>query len=171
MAPKGNRTTAGHRPAARARRAVLTSTITAAALMAGPGVAWASDTAPATSSGRWTAATSPATAPADQVVVHGPDGLPTTPVPVAVGDRLVVQLVENASTGYLWSVTSVSGPLLPTGDTMIPPAQPLPGAPGAHAFTFRVLRPGPGAVTFTLRRPWEAQPLTTATVTVVAHRR
>ncbi|MDQ1290114.1 MAG: protease inhibitor family protein [Actinomycetota bacterium] len=119
----------------------------------------------------------PANAPvpaAPCVSVRGPDGLPTEAIRLRLGTCLEVHLREAAgSTGYAWSVRSVTGGLTFVGDVLIPPTGPSPtdpappGAPGDHIFTFRAVRPGSGSASFDLRRSWEPEPGQTVTVTAI----
>jgi predicted secreted protein len=109
-----------------------------------------------------------AAAPAGDVVVHGPDGLPTAPVHLRAGQRLVVQLQEQAgSTGYSWAVAQTGTGLDPAGDKLVPAATPMPGAVSPHVFSFTGGKPGSTTLTFPLRRPWESAPIKTVTLTVV----
>jgi predicted secreted protein len=102
------------------------------------------------------------------VDVYGPEKLPTTPVQMRVGDKLVVHLTEQAgSTGYSWAATSTPKNLSVVGDETLPGAD-MPGAAGEHTFTYQVSKAGTGRLSFSLRRPWESTPATTVTLAVAA---
>lgn len=108
---------------------------------------------------------------APPVEVSGPDGLPTAPVKLVVGQSLVVHLAEQAgSTGYSWSPTVTGNGLVGAGDTVIPAppstAGPVVGAAGDHAFTFRATKDGTVRLTFALQRPWNKETARTVTLTV-----
>lgn len=71
------------------------------------------------------------------VVELGPKANGTT-VRVHVGDRLVLRLPANASTGYSWSLTARGAPTLHLDSARyVAPAKPgLVGAPGAFVARF-----------------------------------
>ncbi len=77
-------------------------------------------------------------------------------VRAAVGDRLLIRLVESPTNGYLWAAdefpTSVLA-LLGSEFTRAPESQL--GGGGLRTFTFGVLDLGRGEVRLRLRRPWE----------------
>lgn len=75
-------------------------------------------------------------------------------VTLAVGDTLEVVLEENATTGYLWQVTDLSGVSL-DGSELRPATDFRPGAAGEHRFRLRAVAAGEGRVLIELRRPWE----------------
>jgi predicted secreted protein len=138
------------------------------ALTMGGGAIWAAATV-------WSATAASAVAPeipapsGRTVEVHGPDGLPATPIPVRVGDILVVHLREQAgSTGYSWSAGLPGAGLVPIGEQAGPPETSALGAPTEHSFSFRVTREGDAALEFSLRRPWEEAPAQEITVSVAA---
>ncbi|WP_406492295.1 protease inhibitor I42 family protein [Streptomyces sp. NBC_00846] len=76
-------------------------------------------------------------------------------VHVSLGDEVVVQLPENATTGYLWSVQRVDDGLEVTGNEYEAPGQPLPGAGGKRVVRVRPTAAGEGLVQLVLKRPWE----------------
>ncbi|MFF5184109.1 protease inhibitor I42 family protein [Streptomyces sp. NPDC000345] len=80
---------------------------------------------------------------------------PVSEVHVSLGDEIVVQLPENATTGYLWSVQRVDGALQVTGDAYEAPGQPLPGAGGKRLVRIRPTAVGEASVGLVLKRPWE----------------
>ena len=88
---------------------------------------------------------------------------------VVSGDRLFMDLEENPTTGYRWQATCNDTDV----DVIIehkPPqaAEGLVGAPGTADVTIRVHRgyDGPSTVTFCYKRPWEAEPIKTFTITL-----
>ena len=93
----------------------------------------------------------------------------TDAVAVEVDDVLEWQLPENASTGYLWSITVDDG-LIVEDDQAEPPASATPGAAGQHLFRVRARRPGEWSVRLRLARQWESTALEDRMVRVsVAH--
>jgi predicted secreted protein len=82
---------------------------------------------------------------------------------VPVGEDVVVQLPERATTGHLWRPETDDSALQLVDD--YPNASALPrGAPGTHTFVFRPLRPGPTVLRLVLARPWEKTPVEEFTV-------
>jgi predicted secreted protein len=76
-------------------------------------------------------------------------------VTIPVGDRVLVRLNENPTTGYTWNATAAKG-LAIISDNYIAPDTTLTGAPGYHDWLL-----SPGTVdTYTFKavyhRPWEA---------------
>ncbi len=77
-------------------------------------------------------------------------------VSLTVGEQFEVHLAENASTGHQWQLIDVDRVLLDvTRDQPIPPDSALPGAGGAHAWTFLARAPGRCPLSFVYRRRWE----------------
>lgn len=162
----------GERMSKRRRSVVLVATLASAAAMGGS-AAWAA----ATDGGVTGEASSSTVAvplgwsrPAGRTVdVYGPDGLPTTPVPVRVGDILVVHLKEQAgSTGYAWSIQSTPDNLTFIEDVVGSPESSAIGAPYDHAFRLRVTGSGTATVSFSLRRAWDGRSAQDVAVTVTA---
>lgn len=82
----------------------------------------------------------------------------------AVGDEILVQLPENATTGYRWSVERVSGSLEVVSSELALPgagtgAAPVPGAGGQRLVRLAVVAPGLGAAELVLSRSWETSSL------------
>lgn len=75
-------------------------------------------------------------------------------VRVSVGDRVIVRLQENPTTGYLWSIAGAGDPVDSERDYLVP-GGPSPGAAGEHVFVLRAVKAGKAEVAFVLRRPWE----------------
>jgi len=72
-----------------------------------------------------------------------------------VGDRLVVTIPENATTGYQWEVDVVEGGLRVETSTTVPAAEMRPGQSGSRRVVVQVVGPGDGALRLRLRRSWE----------------
>jgi inhibitor of cysteine peptidase len=78
-----------------------------------------------------------------------------TQIEAATGDRIVVELPENASTGYQWSVVELPEHLELQRDRLGTPRRRAPGAATTHEFLLRALAPGSGLVVLELARAWE----------------
>ncbi len=76
-------------------------------------------------------------------------------VAVVPGDRVVIRVEENATTGYQWSVARTPDPLELESSELALPQAPAPGAAGERRFVFRAHRSGQGELLLTLRRAWE----------------
>ncbi len=86
---------------------------------------------------------------------------------VRVGDVLVVELPENATTGYVWTAEEVPDELVPLPDGTPDPAAPLrAGAARGRLLRFGAGRPGTGELLLRHARAWEADPLDTLVVPV-----
>ena len=79
-----------------------------------------------------------------------------------VGDVLAVEVPENRTTGYVWSVDAVPAVLAelpadpgvdPAGGS--PAGLPRPGAPGARTLRFAAEQPGTGELRLRHARPWQ----------------
>ena len=86
-----------------------------------------------------------------------------TTVPLIKGQRLVVTLPANPSTGFTWEVTALPGhvaiegtPAFASGANETSPA--LVGATGEMTFTFLVTDATNGTLELAYRRPWEKKP-------------
>jgi inhibitor of cysteine peptidase len=75
----------------------------------------------------------------------------------AVGDRILVELPENASTGFRWSLVELPEHLSLAQDRLAVPEPPTPGAAATRHLVLRVDGPGSGPVVLELSRPWEAE--------------
>jgi inhibitor of cysteine peptidase len=82
---------------------------------------------------------------------HGSD----TRIEAVVGDRIVVELPENASTGYQWSVVELPEHVELQRDRLDTPRRRAPGAATTHEFLLRARTPGSGRVVLELARAWE----------------
>lgn len=78
-------------------------------------------------------------------------------IAAAPGDRIIVELPENASTGYRWAVAHLPDHLELVDDRLAAPRRRAPGAATTHEFVLRALAPGSGRVVLELARPWEAR--------------
>jgi predicted secreted protein len=88
--------------------------------------------------------------------VSVPDG---HPVLARRGDLVRVQLEENATTGYRWSVAEVDDALRIESDDFTPPGSGAAGAAGQRVVVVRPLRTGDARLVLHLQRSWEAEPL------------
>ena len=75
-----------------------------------------------------------------------------------VGDRLMVELEGNATTGYTWANTiQVEYAVLrESQDADYRPASGLIGAPGIFLFRYTAVDVGPQMLRFAYQRPWES---------------
>lgn len=89
------------------------------------------------------------------------------PVVAAVGDLLEVRLVENAGTGYVWEFAAPSWLRL-VSDSVEVGSLARVGAAALRVACFSVDAPGSGSLVASLRRPWESQPLQSASWSVTA---
>jgi predicted secreted protein len=90
-------------------------------------------------------------------------------VEVAVGSEIVVDLEENASTGYTWQVQALPSVLTSVSDVPEPATTPgVVGAAGRRVLTWKAAKPGTGDLKLVYSRPWESTPpAKTFIVTVV----
>ena len=81
-------------------------------------------------------------------------------IAVTTGQRLVVRLGANHTTGYSWSLAARdSGALIHIGEpsyALDTVATGTLGAPGVESWSFRAQRAGMEELRFEYRRPWEA---------------
>jgi inhibitor of cysteine peptidase len=91
-------------------------------------------------------------------------------VPAKVGDRLVVTLEGNPSTGYTWIAQDLPPFLAQQGDAVFSKGSNsgAVGAPGTLALTFKATTTGSGDLVLDYKRPWEttATPAQTFSATV-----
>ena len=91
-------------------------------------------------------------------------------VELAVGERLVIRLDGNPSTGYTWEVKEGAGTILAqVGETEFEGGDPsLVGSGGTQTLTFEAARAGTTTLVLVYHRPWEVgvEPVDTFTVTV-----
>jgi inhibitor of cysteine peptidase len=74
-------------------------------------------------------------------------------VPVRVGDRVLLQLPENPTTGYRWQGSFPDG-LRVEADRNLQ-GEPVPGAAGLRVFTVKVDRPGDYPLSLARFQAWE----------------
>jgi inhibitor of cysteine peptidase len=77
------------------------------------------------------------------------------PVEMCVGEELVLELAENPTTGYRWSVQVSGDVLLELMPATYAGAGTGIGAGGRRTFRFNAMRPGTASVRATLCRSWE----------------
>jgi predicted secreted protein len=80
-------------------------------------------------------------------------------VSVSVGDTVTLRLPENATTGYVWSVSDLGPGLVLEDDRIVPSRDGAPGAAGEHLFQLRADKPGEWRVDLRLARDWESDAL------------
>ena len=69
------------------------------------------------------------------------------------GDVLTIELAENRTTGYEWTIAALDEAALdPLDDEFAPPSSQAPGAGGTRTLRFTVR--AAGTVELALRRPW-----------------
>ena len=74
---------------------------------------------------------------------------------VSLGDDVVVQLPENATTGYRWDVDRIEGGLEVTSSDYRTGDRPvLPGAGGTRVLRVHPTAIGEGRLELLLKRPW-----------------
>lgn len=87
------------------------------------------------------------------------------------GDRLVVRLPSNPSTGYAWTISSAGRPVLRllSRSFLAPEDGQRVGAPGVAVFRFRAAAAGRTTLRLAYARSWEtgAKPARTFTLRIV----
>jgi inhibitor of cysteine peptidase len=77
-------------------------------------------------------------------------------VGLEVGQKLVLKLESNRSTGYSWSLTESENPILTSlGKPTYKISGALPGAGGFETWRLRATKIGRETLKFEYRRPWE----------------
>jgi inhibitor of cysteine peptidase len=77
-------------------------------------------------------------------------------VRVERGAKITIELKENPTTGYRWTIGSIDQALLATeGDEFLPPDQKSPGTGGVRRFFFRAKAEGSTALTLINKRAWQ----------------
>ena len=77
-------------------------------------------------------------------------------VEVQCGAKISIELKENPTTGYRWTISSIDEVFLKTeGDEFLAPDQTTPGAGGLRRFFFRAKGAGSTALTLINKRAWE----------------
>lgn len=73
------------------------------------------------------------------------------------GDRIIVRVPENPTTGYHWRAVPSDPALLELqSDQFMPPASEAPGSGGVRTLQYLARGAGNASVTLELARPWEA---------------
>jgi len=73
-------------------------------------------------------------------------------------DLIVIELPENPSTGYRWSIRSKVDPILGLkGDSFQPPTDSRPGAGGSRRFEFSAAAAGSAKILLWNWREWEGE--------------
>ena len=81
-----------------------------------------------------------------------------TTVDVHGGDRVVIRLPENPTTGYRWAAETVDDRIVsPVSSEFAPPAGSGVGAGGAASFAFEARAPGEGSIRLKRWRDWEGE--------------
>jgi inhibitor of cysteine peptidase len=77
-------------------------------------------------------------------------------VEVQCGAKITIELKENPTTGYRWTISNIDEVFLqPQGDEFLPPDQTTPGAGGLRRFLFRAKSEGSTALTLINKRGWQ----------------
>ena len=72
------------------------------------------------------------------------------------GAKITIELKENPTTGYRWTISSMDEVLLePEGDEFLPPDQATPGAGGLRRFFFRAKGAGSTSLILISKRSWQ----------------
>lgn len=71
------------------------------------------------------------------------------------GDRIVIRVPENPTTGYSWVLADIPEPLRLGSNDYLPPQSTAPGAGGERRVELVASRPGQARVELSLERPWE----------------
>jgi inhibitor of cysteine peptidase len=77
-------------------------------------------------------------------------------VQVRRGAKITIELNENPTTGYRWTISSIDEVFLePEGNEFLSPGQATPGAGGLRRFSFRAKGAGSTALTLISKRAWQ----------------
>jgi inhibitor of cysteine peptidase len=100
------------------------------------------------------------------VEIDSTEGILTTEVPL--GEDVILDLPENPTTGYRWSVDADSlGAVLTLADSRFAVATSAPGSGGTRRFQFSTVTPGTAQVNLSLVRSWQPDlPIDTYSLTV-----
>ncbi|MCD4821122.1 MAG: protease inhibitor I42 family protein [Methanococcoides sp.] len=75
-------------------------------------------------------------------------------ISLKVGERIVLKLNENPTTGYSWDLSIPEGIVL-VKDEFVGPDEPMPGAGGFHEWTLEAVSGGNHQINAIYKRPWE----------------
>jgi predicted secreted protein len=81
------------------------------------------------------------------------------PITALPGDRIILRIPENATTGYQWAVDHVDGALKVESNEFVLPGHARPGAGGERVIVLAVRATGGARVVLSQRRSWEAEPI------------
>jgi len=91
-------------------------------------------------------------------------------VQVARGAKITVELQENPTTGYRWTIVGIDdASLAAEGDEFLPPSQKSPGAGGQRRFFFRAKAEGSTALSLVNKRAWERDDKAVSTFNLTIH--
>ena len=77
-------------------------------------------------------------------------------VEVPCGATITIELKENPTTGYRWTISNINEVFLqPESDEFLPPDQTTPGAGGLRRFLFRAKSAGSTQLTLINKRAWQ----------------
>jgi inhibitor of cysteine peptidase len=79
-------------------------------------------------------------------------------VEVQAGGTLELQLQENPTNGYRWTLSPPPACLSLVDDAFTPPAVLVPGRPGDHTWRFLAVGPGTGTLQLASARSWDPTP-------------
>ena len=117
----------------------------------------------------WGSLTEGATAAVPPATVTAQDSRKT--IEVSIGQKLIVQLPSNPTTGYRWSVVGSPAPLefVKSDYTTDPQAASRPGAGGTQTLQFTAKSAGKAELKLGYTRTWEKDvpPVKTFSVTIV----
>ena len=80
---------------------------------------------------------------------------PSRTIRVGPGDKFVIILDSNATTGYSWQAPGTTSCVSLNSHRYEAPRSALAGAPGREHFEFTARSVGKESLTFHYRRPWE----------------
>jgi predicted secreted protein len=98
---------------------------------------------------------------------------PSRTIRVSPGDKFVIILDSNATTGYSWQAPGKTSCVSLNSHRYEAPQSALPGAPGREHFEFTARSVGKESLAFQYARPWEKDipAAKTATFTVEVEKR
>ncbi|MFM7537157.1 MAG: protease inhibitor I42 family protein [Acidimicrobiales bacterium] len=149
-------------------RSLLAFTVALTAVVTGATACGDDDVAVTTSAGPSTSP--PGTTPNSNLAAVTATG--SGAVSLALGQRLVVKLDANATTGYAWVITTAAAAAtlaLESGPTYTatPTDSPVAGSGGTTSTVFRAMGPGTTTVVLSYRRSFEPAAPDNQTVTLV----
>ena len=79
------------------------------------------------------------------------------PIAALAGDRFVITLASNATTGFKWRLANTLDDkiLKLVGSAYKAPEEPIPGRGGTESWTFQALAKGKAIIVLEYARPWE----------------